>query len=72
MLVMMSLYPERQMEMSYLLMTLLKIVLGLLNTVKRKWLTDPFVSQGNRQAQENEGGGDMHSQSHQRTIRDRY
>jgi hypothetical protein len=48
-------------------MTPLKVVLDLLNTPKRKWLTDPFVSQDNRQAQENEG---LHnSQGHHRPIK---
>jgi hypothetical protein len=61
------------MEMLYLLMTPLKIVLELLNTAKRKWLTDHFVSQGNRQAQENEGGHTFTepSQTNQRTDVDR-
>jgi hypothetical protein len=63
-----SLFPEREMDVSFLLMTPLKIALDLLNTVKRKCLINHVVSQDSRQAQEKEKG-DMHSQSHRRPIK---
>jgi hypothetical protein len=61
------------MEISYLLMTPLKIALDLLNTAKRKCLKDPVVSQGSRQAQEKEGGHAFTEplQTNQRTDIDR-